>query len=100
MSVEELKVITEALQGMGADAKTAFIWWVVVPLVQTLVNWAGGLLLAFIVCLKTVPKVVRELSCAHEVARAAASASGQWSYDDPRERRRILRWISKQGEEK
>lgn len=57
MSTEELKLIIDAIRQLGAEGKSAFVWWLVVDKVVPTLGWLltwGSLLLVVMRIVKTV----------------------------------------------
>ena len=54
---EELKVVMEAIQSLGADGKQAFIWWLIFRFAETVLTLAA-LFTAGVIALKTLRTIV------------------------------------------
>lgn len=48
MDMEQLRLITEAVEGLGGEAKIVLIWWIAASTIPYIFGWIGGLGLAWI----------------------------------------------------
>ena len=57
--MEELKAVMDALQGLGGDAKVAFIWWLVVRYGCSYLLMSGTIIISLIITFKVVSPIVQ-----------------------------------------
>ena len=57
--MEEIKVVMEAIQGLGSDAKIAFIWWLVINFVLRYLFVSGTVITVFVIIFKLVSPLIR-----------------------------------------
>ena len=98
MDIEQLKLILEALGEAGDGAKTIALWWLICPLINTVLCWIGGLLLVSIIA-DTARRLLSPLQFAAKVGRRLGVAE-DWdgSYDERDCLRKIDALIKKKGE--
>jgi len=68
--MEDVKVVMEALRGLGGDAKTAFIWWLICNYIFYYVTVSFCLGSSLLMCYKILFPLFERISFIEEIKKA------------------------------